>query len=304
MSTSVTITGSGCPIPDADRAGPGALVRYADASDELALQFDVGRSTVQRLAGAEVWLPKLTAIFVTHHHSDHLTGLADLVLTRWIMDRTDAAPPLPVVAPAGPSAAFVAQVLDGWDDDIEVRAVHAGRTNRPGIALITFDVPDAPTEVWRHGDVAVVAGQVRHEPCPLAVGYRVETPDGSVAITGDTRVCGEVAELAEGVDVLVYEAMRFEFFEALPTHRQFVTDYHADTRLIGEQAAALGVPTLILTHLIPAPSTDAEKQAYVDDVRGGGFDGDVIVADDLFTSAVGSGGLPAVERVDQAAEQD
>jgi ribonuclease Z len=304
MSTSITITGTGCPIPDPDRAGPGALVRYADGRDELALQFDAGRSTVPRLAGADVWIPGLTAVFVTHHHSDHLTGLADLVLTRWVMDRTDSAPPLPIVAPEGPSATFVARVLDGWEADIEVRAAHTGRPTRPQIELIPFALPDTPTEVWRYGDVAVLAGQVRHEPCPLAVGYRVETPDGSVAITGDTRVCDEVAELADGVDVLVYEAMRFEFFDGLPAHRQFVTDYHADTRLIGEQAAALGVPTLILTHLIPAPSTDAEKQAYVDDVRGGGFDGDVIVADDLFTAAVGGDGLPAVARVDQAAEQE
>ena len=184
MSTSVTITGTGCPIPDASRAGPGALVRSGD----LTLQFDAGRSTVQRLAGADVWVPDLTAVFVTHHHSDHLTGLADVVLTHWTMDRADRGHALPVVAPAGPSADYVARVLDGWDADIDVRAAHAGRTTRPRVDLLAFDVPDAPTEVWRHGDVVVSAGQVRHEPCPLAVGYRVDTPDGSVAITGDTRV--------------------------------------------------------------------------------------------------------------------
>jgi ribonuclease Z len=299
MSSSVTITGTGCPIPDAQRAGPGALVR----SDDLALQFDVGRSTVPRLAGADVWIPDLSAVFVTHHHSDHLTGLADLVLTRWVMDRTDRTPPLPIVAPAGPSAAYVSTVLDGWDDDIDVRAAHTGRTTRPSIQLIPFDVPDAPTEVWRRGDVVVSAGQVRHEPCPFAVGYRVDTPDGSVVITGDTRVCDEVAELADGADVLVYEAMRFEFFDALPAHRQFVKDYHADTRLIGEQAAALGIPKLILTHLIPAPVTAADRQAYVDDVRGGGYEGELIVADDLSTTALGSGALPDVPHVDQSAEQ-
>ena len=148
------------------------------------------------------------------------------------------------------------------------------------------------------------AGQVRHEPCPNSVGYRVDTPDGSVAITGDTRVCEEVVELAAGVDVLVYEAMRFEFFESLPAHRQFVTDYHADTRLIGRQAAELDVPTLILTHLIPAPGTDAERQAYIDDVRSGGYQGDVVVADDLFTMAVGDGGLPDVPPIDHTSEQN
>ncbi len=305
MSTSVTITGTGCPIPDGNRAGPGALVRHDDGSGQLvSLQFDAGRSTVQRLAGADAWIPNLTAVFITHHHSDHLTGLADLVLTRWTMDRTDVAPALPIVAPAGPAASYVATLLDGWGDDIEVRAAHAGRTTEPRIDRQVFEIPDRPTEVWRRGDVVVSAGQVRHEPCPNSVGYRVDTPDGSVAITGDTRVCDEVAELADGVDVLVYEAMRFAFFDALPPHRRYVTDYHADTRLIGAQAAALGVPELVLTHLIPAPTSDEERQAFADEVRAGGYEGELVVADDLYTTAVGTGGLPDVRAIAQpAAEQ-
>ena len=305
MSTSVTITGTGCPIPDANRAGPGALVRYiGEDGNDLTLQFDAGRGTVQRLAGADVWLPNLTAVFITHHHSDHLTGLADVVLTHWIMDRADNRPPLPIITPTGPAESYVTTLLDGWEDDIEVRRVHAGRNTEPQFDLQSFDIPDRPTPVWREGQVVVSAGQVRHEPCPNSVGYRVDTPDGSVAITGDTRVCDEVAALAEGVDVLVYEAMRFSFFEELPERRRYVTDYHADTRLIGKQAHELGVSKLVLTHLIPAPGNDAERQVFVDEVRSGGYQGDLIVADDLYTTAVGTGGLPDVKVITHpAAEQ-
>ena len=300
MATSLTVTGTGTPIPSADRAGPGALVRY----DDLTLQFDAGRSTVQRLAGANVWIPDLTALFVTHHHSDHVVGLTDIVLTHWVMDRTDNNAPLPVIGPRGDVSQYLETLLDGWERDIEVRADHAGRDTSPAIDIVAFDIPDDPTEVWRDGDVVVSAGQVRHEPCPNAVGYRVDTPDGSVAITGDTRVCDEVAALADGVDVLVYEAMRFSFFETLPERRRYVTDYHADTRLIGEQAARLGVPKLVLTHLIPAPTSEDERQLFIDEVRAGGYDGDLVVADDLYTTAVGSGGLPDTGAIIQpAAEQ-
>jgi len=304
VSTSVTITGTGCPIPDANRAGPGALVRYDDGSGSvMSLQFDVGRSTVPRLTGAGVWIPELTAAFITHHHSDHVSGLADLVLTQWIMDRSDSRPPMPIIAPAGPSADYVANLLDGWDDDIEVRAAHTGRATRPAFDLHAFEILDHPTEVWRRGDVVVSAGQVRHEPCPNSVGYRVDTPDGSVAITGDTLVCDEVAELAHGVDVLVYEAMRFSFFDDLPANRQFVMDYHADTKLIGRQAAQLDVPTLILTHLIPPPVTAADRQDFVDEIRAGGYQGELIVADDLHMSAVGAGGLPDATPIVQGAAE-
>ena len=82
----------------------------------LALQLDAGRSTVQRLAGCGLLRNALDAVFVTHHHSDHLTGVQDLVLTRWTI-RGEGAASLPTIAPAGPSVAFLERLLDAWDAD-------------------------------------------------------------------------------------------------------------------------------------------------------------------------------------------
>lgn len=244
MVTSVTITGSGNPGPSAERAGPGVLVRC----EGLCLQFDAGRATVMRLAALGVRPSDLDVVFITHHHSDHLTGLADVVLTRWILDGGGEAGPLRVVAPAGPSARFVERLLDGWQEEIDTRVARHPRP-RPSIDLRAFDVPpraaDGPAEgtahgasgeagsvhgaavaagappgsaeVWSSGSVRVLAAEMRHDPVRPAVGYRVETPDGTVVITGDTRVSGEVAHLAAGADVLVYEAMRFEAVLAAPS---------------------------------------------------------------------------------------
>lgn len=292
MTTEVTVTGTGNPRPDPNRAGAGVFVRYSNGEDpDVLLQFDAGRGTVQRLAGIDggVGVSKfwLSAFFATHHHSDHLTGLADLLLTRWVMDSADSAPPLPIVVPAGPCEDYVNRMLVPWDNDLHVRQEHTGRPTGPAYELIGFPYPEEPTEVWSQGDVKVLAGQVRHEPVTPAVGYRIETPDGAIAITGDTLVCDEVAALADGVDVLIYEAMRFEFLKAQPPYRHFVMDYHADTRLIGPQAAELGVPTLMLTHLIPPPETDEQRQLYIDDIRDGGFDGNLIVCNDLDSVTLG-----------------
>lgn len=253
---------------------------------DLALQFDVGRSTVQRLAGAGLWPTDLDAVFLTHHHSDHVVGLDDLVLTRWIMDRTDQAPMLPIVAPAGPTARFAARILDGWGDDVEVRRSHSGRTTSPAVDVVAFQAPARPTEVWVGGGVRVLAAAVRHEPVMDAVGYRIETPDGVVAISGDTRACDEVVALARHADILVHEAMRFQPIEALPVHRRFILDYHADTRLIGQMATDAQVGTLVLTHLLPVPENAADKEAFAEDVRAGGFRGALIVADDLDTVSI------------------
>ena len=50
---------------------------------------------------------------------------------------------------------------------------------------------------------------------------------------------------------------------------------------------AVGVSTVMLTHLIPPPSTDEEKQGFLDDVRRGGYTGEVMVCDDLDQVALG-----------------
>ncbi len=281
MATRVTITGTGTPVFDAHRAGPGVLVQVDVGGKVISLQFDAGRSTLARLVAAGVSLYDLDALFLTHYHSDHLLGLQDLVLSHWIMDSEDDRPPLSIVAPVGSTTRFAERMLSIWDDDLDIRAHHNHRSPEPKVNVIGFDVDIEPNEVWEKAGVRVLAGPVRHEPVVGAVGYRIETPDGIVAISGDTLVCDEVAKLADGADVLVYEAMRFDPIMARAPHLRYIADYHADTRLIGAQAAELDIPALMLTHLIPAPSSEAEKQAFVDDVRGAGFTGELLVCDDL-----------------------
>lgn len=284
MTTIVTTTGTGTPIPNPDRAGPGTHVQYGD----IRLQFDAGRSTLTRLLQMGVGVADLSAIFLTHYHSDHVVGLTDLLLTHWVMDRDDEWATLPVVAPVGHTTEFVDRMFEIWDHDLAVRALHNGRPATPKVTTVGFDVPDRPTEVWSQGDVRVLAGQVRHEPVEGAVGYRVETPDGVVVISGDTRVCDEMSELSAGADVVVYEAMRFDRVLERPPHMRYIMDYHADTRLIGAQAQQLGIPTVMLTHLIPAPLNEDERQSFIDDVREGGYTGDVLVCDDLTSVEIAS----------------
>ncbi len=283
MTTRVTVTGTGIPRPAPNRAGAGVLVQ----ADGFHLQFDAGRNTVARLVSAGTLPEQLDGVFLTHYHSDHLLGLQDVVHTRWLLDHHDALPALPIVAPAGPTSRFCERMLDVWVDDLEVRALHAERNPRPNIEVVAFETPAELTEVWSGGDVRVLAGPVRHEPVQGAVGYRIETGDGTVAISGDTRVCDEVAALASGADIVVHEAMRMEKILELAPHLHFFMKYHSDTRLLGQQAAELDIPVLMLTHLSPPPFTDADRQGYVDEVREGGYRGEIVVCDDLDWREIG-----------------
>ena len=46
--------------------------------------FDAGRGALQRLHQLDVPFGDITAMFLTHHHSDHVVGFVDLWLTGWI----------------------------------------------------------------------------------------------------------------------------------------------------------------------------------------------------------------------------
>lgn len=279
MTTEVIVTGTGMPLVEPGRAGPGVLVRYGD----IALQFDAGRNTLARLAEAGTQVSELSAVFLTHYHSDHVVGLQDIVLSHWVYDFESAYDHFDLVAPIGATMQYCERMLDAWDNDLEVRASHGGnRSPLPKVDLVGFDVPDTPTEVWQRGDVRVTAGQVRHEPVIGAVGYRIETPDGIVVISGDTVVCPEMAELAAGADVVVYEAMLTDVvLTKYPPSMRYIAEYHADTVQIGEQMAELEVPNLMLTHLIPQPDSPELVQAFDDRVRAGGYKGNTLVCNDL-----------------------
>jgi ribonuclease Z len=270
----VVLTGTGVPVPDPERAGAGTLVDL----DGVRLQVDAGRGTVLRLAGSMTPLPSIDAVLLTHHHSDHLTGLADLVLTRWIA----GAHVTTIVAPEGPTARFAAGILDQWEDDIAVRIAHADHDGPPSVDVVAFTAGPEPTEVWRSGGVAVTAVTVHHEPVLPAVAYRIDGPSGSVVVSGDTMVCPEVEALAEGADVLVHEVRLRAFAEAVVgTHYEAIAAYHADTVDLGAAAQRAGVGRLVLTHLIPPPTDGYEP--FVEEVRHGGFTGELVVGPDLTT---------------------
>jgi ribonuclease Z len=285
-ATTVTLTGTGVPHPSPGRAGAGVLVRHGD----VALQFDAGRSTVLRLVEAGSAPHLLDAVFLTHHHSDHVVGLADLVITRWVQGTLHPSGPLPIVAPQGDTARFASEVLDAYAADIDVRVRHV-QPSPPELDVRPFVPRSTPTEVWRSsgGEVVVEAVLVHHEPVEDAVAYRVTTPAGVVAISGDTRVCDEVRDLARGADVLVHEACRTTALQPMIVGTRFerIFDYHADTVALGRLAAEAAVGHLVLTHLIPPPSTSQDEQAFTDDVRSGGWTGPLTVGVDLFSVTIG-----------------
>jgi ribonuclease Z len=284
MTTTVTLTGTGIPNIAPGRAGAGVFVKYND----IVLQFDAGRATCNRLIEAGLKLADLDAVFITHIHSDHVFGLAELVLSRWIETQFDAvATPLPIFSPSGGAARFVKRMLEPYEEDTHIRREHTGSRE---VILDAHEFPASFTqsEIWASEDRAVIveAVAVHHEPVPDAVAYRVTTPDGFVVISGDTRVCQEVEDFSRNANVLVHEAFRRAplepFMENFPRINS-ILDYHSDSILLGGLAQRAQVQTLLLTHLGPPPNNEVDEQAFSDDIKTGGYTGNCLVGRDLMS---------------------
>jgi ribonuclease Z len=117
VGVTITVLGSGSPIPDANRAGAATFVQ----AGTTRLLVDAGRGVLMRLAGAGVLPIALDAVLLTHLHSDHITDLNDVITTRWIMSPVPS--PLQIYGPRG-TRGVVDGILAMLAPDITYRLAH------------------------------------------------------------------------------------------------------------------------------------------------------------------------------------
>ena len=240
----VTLLGTGSPVPDARRAGPSTLVRAGGQT----LLVDCGRGVQQRMAAIGVGASGLTALLLTHLHSDHIADLGDLLITRWLTTFTDQVP-LPIIGPPG-TAEVVDLTLQAFGRDIGYRiAHHADLTAPPGVEV--REVTDGPG--WDREGVSITVAPTDHRPVAPTIGFRVEHQGASVVLAGDTVPCDGLDALAAGAGALVHTAIRRDLVEALPVQRiRDICDYHSSVQQAAATAARAGVGILVLTHYVPA----------------------------------------------------
>ncbi|RMH82938.1 MAG: MBL fold metallo-hydrolase [Actinomyces sp.] len=271
----VVLTGTGSPLPDADRAGPSTLVKAGDTH----ILVDAGRGVVMRMAGAGSLPPFLAAVLITHLHSDHVCALNDVITTHWVMSQGNAT--LPIYGPPG-IARFVERQLHALEPDIGYRIEHHDvLTEGPKVAVAEVE----PGDGFGVGDVTVTAAATEHAPVRPTLGFRLEHGGASAALVGDTIPCEGVDDLARDADVYVQSVIRRDLVEAIPhPMMQDILDYHSGVVDAARTAARVGARRLALTHMVPAPARDQ----YHDWVARAAehYDGEIIIGDDLTTIAV------------------
>ena len=267
----VTILGSGSPIPDADRAGPSGLVETAGQK----FLVDCGRGVLMRLAATGNSVPQITAVLLTHLHSDHTTDFNDVLTTWWVMPMT-AGRALKVIGPPG-TQAFVDGTIAAMHADIGYRIDHHADINDPPAVSVT-EITDGVA--YESGGVRIIAGLVDHGVVKPAVGYRFEADGGAVVWPGDTLPCDGLDELARDADVYVQTVVRRSMVELIPVQRfRDILDYHSDLPGAGGTAKRANVKTLVLNHPVPAPLPGTEQE-WIDEAAVA-FDGTIVFAHDL-----------------------
>lgn len=243
--TKVVLLGTGTPVPDPDRSGPATAI----VVDDSAYLVDFGPGVVRR-AKAAVLDRYITALepanmkvaFVTHLHSDHTAGYSDLILTGWTAGRRT---PLEVYGPAGLQS-MTEHILQAYRIDIETRTSPEGdqRSNAEGWKVNAHEIKSGV--IYKDAKVTVTAFPTKH--ALESYGYRFDTPDRSVVISGDTSPTEETIKACNGCDVLVHEARAVEMYSKLPEgpHR-----FGAKNHTTSEQLAALATkakPRLLIVY--------------------------------------------------------
>jgi ribonuclease BN (tRNA processing enzyme) len=273
-TTRVVMLGTGNPNPDPDRSGPSTAV-IAGGHPYLV---DCGPGVVRRAEAARrsgieaLEAEKLDIVFLTHLHSDHTLGCADLLLSPWVTDREV---PLRVYGPPGTRALFDG-ILAAYDADIRNRRAGLQPHNDGGWMAEVTEI--APGTVYSDTSVRVVAFAVPHAGWERAYGYRFETPDRTIVISGDTGPSDAVVEACAGCDVLVHEVYSAAGFAGLPPEWQ---RYHRDAHTSSTELAAIAARArpslLILYHQLFWGTSEEDLLAEVKR----GYDGETVSADDL-----------------------
>jgi len=240
----VTLLGTGSPVPDPHRAGPATLV---SGPGEHHL-VDAGRGVLMRLAAAGLAPGMLTSVLLTHLHSDHLTDLSDVITTRWVLGFP--AEPLVIAGPVG-TRAVVDGLLAALTQDVSYRlAHHDDLTAPPAVQVIEV----GPGDVSVPGTIDITCAETDHKPVRPSLAFRFDLDGASVVAAGDTLPCDGLDRLAAGAGALVHTVLRKDIVGSLPVPRfQDTCDYHSSPEEAAGTATRADVDVLVFTHYVPAP---------------------------------------------------
>lgn len=276
--TRVVMLGTGNPSPMPDKMGASVAI----VVNGTPYIVDAGVGVVRRASAANhagvkgLEMPELRRVFLTHLHSDHTIGLPDLIFTPWIMGRKA---PLEVYGPRG-TAKMVDHILAAWSEDNEIRINGLERGNPTGNKANVHEI--APGVVYQDRNVKVTAFRVHHGSWKESFGYRIQTPDRVIVISGDESPGNAVAEQCNGCDMLLHEVYsEYGYRASNDAWKAYVRSFHTSTTELAGIAAKARPKTLILYHQMYFGGPGDTDARLVAEIAAAGWKGRVIASKDL-----------------------
>ena len=251
-NTRLVLLGTGTPQPDPDRFGAASAV----VVNGSAYLVDFGPGVVRRAAAAkldkgvsELDPVNIRTVFLTHLHSDHTAGYPDLILTPWAMGRQQ---PLEVYGPKGLKK-MTSHILKAYSEDIAIRRDGMEKASKQGWRVNVHEIKAGV--VYKDANVTVTAFPTRHGDWEQSFGYRFDTADRSIVISGDTTPVQATIDACSGCDILLHEAQTLKFLNnPMRPNAQgydikaYAAKYHTTTAQLATLAARAKPRLLVLYH--------------------------------------------------------
>ena len=258
--TQIVLLGTGTPNALPDRSGPATAIIV----NETPYIIDFGPGVVRRAAAAymkgieALRVDKLITIFATHLHTDHTAGYPDLIFTTCVMGRNK---PLEMYGPPGIKE-MTDHILKAYEKDIDVRINGLEPAEPEGYKVNVHIIK--PGIFYNDKNVRIKAFPVKHGSWDYAYGFRFETPDRTIVISGDCVPGPEIIENSRGVDVLIHEVYSAEGFKKrTPEWQKYHSNFHTSTVELAKIAAETRPKLLILYHQLPMGVTPEKLMSEI-----------------------------------------
>lgn len=261
--TKVIMLGTGTPNPVPERSGPSVAVVVNDSSYLVDFGTGIVRQAARghRMGFSALEAKNLKTAFLTHMHSDHSIGLADLIFTPWVLERESA---LRVHGPKGVKK-MVEHVLAAYEEDIEARMFGLEMANTTGIKVETTEIEEGV--IYKDELVTVEAFLVDHPPFE-AYGYKFTTPDKVVVISGDTCYNENLIKHAKGCDILVHEVISTTGVHLRdPKWKKYHLRVHTTSKDLAKVAAQVNPGKLVFYHQLFMVAPDESGRMVTEDER-------------------------------------
>ncbi|MFM1794042.1 MAG: hypothetical protein RL642_427 [Bacteroidota bacterium] len=271
--TKLVLLGTGTPFADPERSGPSLAIVVNDQSYIV----DCGPGVVRRASSMSKTFPALAAsqlkkLFITHLHTDHTVGYADMIFTPAVLDRNA---PLEVYGPKGIKS-MTNHLLKAYKKDIDVRLKGLEMGDKAAYVVNTHEIK--PGLIYQDELVKVYAFEVSHGNWDHAYGYRFETPDKVIVISGDATYSQSLIDNAKDCDILVHEIFSQKGLDKREERwKKYHSTFHTSPAQLGNIANQVKPKLLVLSHILFFKES---KETLMEEIKQH-YNGTVVMGNDL-----------------------